>query len=401
MLERVETLGLEGGTACRALLDESTQLPDWIDWAKVRRGQQFFVSRLPGCAAALLHVSLVGGFGAPLIARVLARTGYLGGSSTCAGGNSSRVQDNTWRRLLETATFVSDVVNLTVDAKQSFSGPDGAAWRAAMRVRLLHATVRQRLNKSGWDAAEAGVPINQQDMRVTTLAFSLVVVLSLERLAVDMPMADVEAYLHLWRLVGHILGVLPELQEGHLDCVASALASLQSSVLHLMEPNELSARLVNATLMAAVGRPPRCPTWTKVVAATRALQGDALSDALGLPPVPDSEKAKSAMELSSATGVLLTASRSWLIGSWFQTHSARGFRAVLLGLQGGNQPRFDLKPQHDPAEVAHREHQPCPGPVRFNSQGRPAHSLGLRQLLVLEPQGAAEVVRRAVQLPGL
>jgi hypothetical protein len=134
------------GPACRTLLAEASVAPPWVKWEDVREGQRFFVSRLPACAASLLFFSLVGGFGAPLISQVLARTGYLGGCAAVASvdeggtGNSSDIgaEDKaTWKRVLETAMFVCEMVNVCADPQKSFEGRSGAAWRAIMRVRPL------------------------------------------------------------------------------------------------------------------------------------------------------------------------------------------------------------------------------------------------------------------------
>ena len=125
------------GPACCALVAEASVAPAWVNWDEIRMGQQFFVSRLPGCAASLLFFSLVGGFGAPLISQVLARTGYLGGC-TMASADEGTAAEATWKRVLETAAFVCEMVNVTADPRLSFQGPNGTAWRAIMRVRPMH-----------------------------------------------------------------------------------------------------------------------------------------------------------------------------------------------------------------------------------------------------------------------
>lgn len=53
--------------------------------------------------------------------------------------------------------------------------PGGSGWAAVLRVRLLHSAVRTRLmGQSDWDKDAWGVPINQEDLLVTQLAFSQV-----------------------------------------------------------------------------------------------------------------------------------------------------------------------------------------------------------------------------------
>jgi hypothetical protein len=52
-------------------------VPDWVDWAQLERGQDVFVVHAPAAALSLYYLSLVGGFSAPLITRVLRATAYL------------------------------------------------------------------------------------------------------------------------------------------------------------------------------------------------------------------------------------------------------------------------------------------------------------------------------------
>jgi len=44
---------------------------------EIRRGQEVFIRDLPICGLTLFYLSLVGGFSAPLITKVLRATGYL------------------------------------------------------------------------------------------------------------------------------------------------------------------------------------------------------------------------------------------------------------------------------------------------------------------------------------
>ena len=184
--------------AAGALLRELNVAPAWVDFGAVRRGQAFFVRHLSLASLSLLHVGLVGGFGAPLIHPVLEATGYL----TSTGEHPRR----THRRVFETLRFVNDCLGepladppLTTDQQQPNSksgstkcpyssgafpstttatttskngkggggkkneedddndeegdhdrrrsGLDvgGKGWRACIKVRLLHAAVRRRL----------------------------------------------------------------------------------------------------------------------------------------------------------------------------------------------------------------------------------------------------------------
>ena len=46
--------------------------PAWVDWARVRRGQQFLLQNFIPVANSLLYLSLIGGFAAPKTNKVCA-----------------------------------------------------------------------------------------------------------------------------------------------------------------------------------------------------------------------------------------------------------------------------------------------------------------------------------------
>lgn len=139
-------------------------------------------------------MSLVGGFGAPRINKVLSSTGYL-----------TSVSKASYLRIIETVQMVTGAcATLTVQplapglaltptcvhawtlhrrARGAHADcmeaggmkVGGCGWSAVLRVRLLHSAVRVRLGEQPkWDAAAWGVPINQEDLLVTQLAFSQV-----------------------------------------------------------------------------------------------------------------------------------------------------------------------------------------------------------------------------------
>ena len=102
--------------------------------------------------------------------------------------------------------------------------PGGRGFEACLRVRLLHASVRARLAGRGWDAAAYGVPVNQEDMAATLLAFSYNVLVGVELLkGRRLSPADEDAYLHLWRCEDR------RTRETHRPARAEARVSRQTS----------------------------------------------------------------------------------------------------------------------------------------------------------------------------
>ncbi|KAI6781352.1 uncharacterized protein J7T54_002244 [Emericellopsis cladophorae] len=127
------------------LYHEITDIPDWVDWEQIERGQRV-IKRYHGQAilgvsyvvhsiaivridkhTQLLLNSLLGGMPAWRVVEPLARTGGFG-------------VNVTRRRLLETSQhFIECIESLDVVK------PGGSGYVSSVRVRLLHATVRCRI----------------------------------------------------------------------------------------------------------------------------------------------------------------------------------------------------------------------------------------------------------------
>src|SRR4029079_10235172 len=84
---------------------------------------------------------------------------------------------------------------------------NSAGFKSVIRVRLMHAFVRHKLLRSGWETDRWGGPINQADMAGTVLSFSVTYLIGLRLLGFVIPRRDREALVHLWRYVGRLLGV--------------------------------------------------------------------------------------------------------------------------------------------------------------------------------------------------
>jgi hypothetical protein len=180
----------------RAYLVETLPLPDWADMGKIERGQQLFETWGLEIACCLFCASLPSAYAAAKGVQVL----YL----------TARLATDPRRRVMETGQFLIDVANV--------GGLDenGKGRRAIQRVRLMHAAVRHlikarnELTPGMWHP-DWGTPINQEDLAGTRMSFSYVFCEPMRRLGVRVPAEDVEAYLHLWNVIGHLLGVRDEL----------------------------------------------------------------------------------------------------------------------------------------------------------------------------------------------
>ena len=165
-------------------------------------------------------------------AKVLYRTGRL------------RVHDGSLdafsRRLMETAQFVVDVLT-----RNNFEH-DGTAIVATQKVRLMHAIIRHFAQERHWDTATYGVPINQQDLVGTLLSFGVVIIDGLEQLGITLSPEEREAYLHLWHVVGEMMGIDADLlTENEADCRALMNAILAQQSAPSMEGAELTEACID------------------------------------------------------------------------------------------------------------------------------------------------------------
>lgn len=182
--------------ALREFFTEVETEPAWLDWDELDRGARFFRSLGQNASDVLLQLSLVGGyrFGGPT--DLLVATGGLTG-------------EQTLRRLAETQKWGSSLANPGALEPPRDGRPSGEGWRLTVHVRLMHALVNHSF-ESQWDTAQWGLPINQADQASTLGLFDGVLVIGARALGVPVSSADSRALMHLWKWVGHLIGVHPD-----------------------------------------------------------------------------------------------------------------------------------------------------------------------------------------------
>ena len=174
-----------------AFLETHRRLPEWVDTEQLKRGQEVYLAYLPAVSLSLYYRSLIAGFSIPKIAAVIQSTAYLAPPSR---------PDQALQRLLDTAELTVACTALGSEALL----PGGIGWKIALLVRILHAKVRfailKRHGKKKWDVQKFGIPINQEDMAATALAFSSNVIAGIDLIAGN-AISDPEKldYLALWR----------------------------------------------------------------------------------------------------------------------------------------------------------------------------------------------------------
>jgi hypothetical protein len=172
------------------LFSEIEQPPEWLDWQQVELGARVF-RRFGTHMYSQAGAITLQGYRESSVAKPLAFTGAYTGESA-------------QRRFLETAAFWIDV------SEPGALRPGGAGVATALRVRVMHVFVRQRLlDHPGWDLEGWGVPISQGDALLTLMGGSFLPGYLLKTLGYRTSREEILATMHFWRYVGHLMGVQP------------------------------------------------------------------------------------------------------------------------------------------------------------------------------------------------
>ena len=197
MVDRALDAGIDAVSdapdALRALFAQLDRVPFWVDPARLDRG-----------GAAFLRSGLLGGM-------VLGAYSLVAGYCSPAGNKplafSGRLAQDAPRRLAETGRFVQAV------SSPGGLGRFGDGFKAMVKVRLVHASVRQMLVRSPrWNTPAWGLPINQYDMSGTTLLFSFIVLDGLDKMGFQLTADERADFMHLWRYGAYLIGVHDELR---------------------------------------------------------------------------------------------------------------------------------------------------------------------------------------------
>jgi hypothetical protein len=238
--------------------------PDWIDYKKITLTQNLFIKLGPEYATCLICRALPVGYTSANVVKLLSTTGYL----------SNDLKTGTAKRLLETSQFIFNVM------RQDTFNRDSVGVKHILKVRFIHGMVRYHLIKHGWDSKKYGAPVNQQDMSLTILTFSIGAILGLERLKVYISEKEKDALVHYWAVIGSLIGVDEKINPKDYK---SAKAVYNEVLLTQAKKSEEGVQLMRAlsNFIKATVKIKRVPNLTDYM--IRFLIGnDRYSDILGL-----------------------------------------------------------------------------------------------------------------------
>ena len=215
--------------ALRDFFREVEEPPAWLDHEAHRPAQRAFHSQSTTVLVAFVAGVLIEGF-STLISKSFAMTGRV------------LTPDSSRRRLMQNNRHLLEVF---------FPGGllrDGDGWKLSMRLRFVHARVRNLLANSGvWDQDILGTPISAAHMSFATSVFSARLLRHAALIGAAFNGEEQESVMQVWRYAGLVMGVPEEILFADRQH-----AELVIDVAHACEPTPDSdaAALANALIGA-------------------------------------------------------------------------------------------------------------------------------------------------------
>jgi hypothetical protein len=170
-----------------SFIDKARQLPSWADLSRITAAAQFGQAHMSYLALAYSMGVSTAAFTYPILASVF--------------DPNVGIFLDFQKRLLGSLKLISGVYD------PNAFGPHGQIIPDLIKVRLMHAAVRDYLDDSRWDRAKWGVAISQEAMLVETWLFGVFALNAMQGFGVQIPTVIATDFLHTWRVEGTMLGV--------------------------------------------------------------------------------------------------------------------------------------------------------------------------------------------------
>ncbi|WP_420442157.1 oxygenase MpaB family protein [Candidatus Palauibacter sp.] len=257
--------------ALQNLIADAAVVPGWYDPKISRVATRAFLNNSDMVLGALVGGAIIEGFSTLISKSFRIR---------------SRIMTNGVRRLKQ---------NLLQLVEQYLPGgiePGGDGWKLSLRIRLVHAQVRRMLRDFDgttdvWDQSVHGLPLHASHMLLGASAFSARLMQHVSTLGGDLSDRDVEAYVHVWRYTGHLMGVPDEILFRDFE---SAVRWFEIGSLCEPPPDEDGIIMANSIINSApivlgFTEPEERRAMARYLyQVSRELIGDSLADDLNYPP---------------------------------------------------------------------------------------------------------------------
>ncbi|MCC5920845.1 MAG: DUF2236 domain-containing protein [Cyclobacteriaceae bacterium] len=281
-----------GLSQLEAYMQEALSAPSEEEINEMKLGMSFMQAHTGEILAMLGLLSLPYCYAAAEGAKVLMYT--------------KRLSYTPGKRLLETAEFV-----LSLCDPAAFSA-EGCALAQIAKVRLIHAAVRYHHRQGNPNYYE--MPVNQEDLLGTHLAFSLLVVRAFRKMQIPIDSHTANHYLKYWQWIGTRLGIQPDLLPANQLQASELERKIRKRQFHASEDGKkLTAELMQYIQASA----PNAAYKTGAPYYSRYLMGDEVADMIGLP------------QNSLATGLLQANQVREAINAFFGSAADGSYEAAL------------------------------------------------------------------------
>ncbi|WP_030918556.1 oxygenase MpaB family protein [Streptosporangium amethystogenes] len=171
----------------RDFMERARQLPSWANQGKLNTAAEFNKSRG-------LYLNLLNGVGGGML-------------STAIPKEALSVYYSKGGADMEDRVAKTSILGFAVGALNAYR-PDGSCVVEAVKTRLVHAAVRHLLRQSPHWTGD--IPISQEDMLVTWHTLPTFAMRKMLEWKVPISAAHSEAYLHVWQVTAHMLGIKDE-----------------------------------------------------------------------------------------------------------------------------------------------------------------------------------------------
>ncbi|OIJ66015.1 oxygenase MpaB family protein [Streptomyces mangrovisoli] len=269
----------------REFMDSARQMPSWADADKLDRASR--INSTKG-----IYIGALYGLGSGLMSTAIPRESR----AVYYSKGGANMKD----RIAKTAKLGYDI-----GATDAYL-PQGSMIVTAVKTRMVHAAVRHLLPQSpAWTQTSGGqpTPISQADILVTWHSLATFVMRKMKEWGVRVSDADAAAYLHVWQVSAHMLGVRDEYIPASWDAANAQSKQLLDPVLG----STPEGKALTQVLLGIVAEIDAGLTRDLISAFSRYTLGDRIGDMIGLAQEPILEP------LIAAAWPLLVAFREGLI----------------------------------------------------------------------------------------
>jgi len=214
--------------ALRELIESAAFVPDWFDPEIAMKATRAFLRNSDMVLGGLVGGAIVEGF-----STLISKSFRIRGRITLNGVR--RLKQNT--------------LQLTEQFMPGGLEPGGDAWKLSLRIRLVHAQARMLIRQSDeWEAPEIGTPLSTAHMLLGAAAFSGRLMQHVTRLGGDFSREEREAYVHVWRYTGQVMGIPEPIMFRDLS---SAVRTFQIAAMCEPPPDDDAIIMANSIINSA------------------------------------------------------------------------------------------------------------------------------------------------------